>query len=178
MKRFLLIALGTFFLGLPFGRPGPVARADTPFGIQRFNEKKEPPPFSLKTLDGTPISPDRFKGKPTLLIFWCSWCGSCKDELPVMDKFSIGKRDEINIFTIVADGERESKVRRFVEQKKLTLPVILDIKEKTARSYGVRMVPTTFLIDPNGLMLGMIVGERDWSLPEAWTAIKDIFGLR
>ena len=40
------------------------------------------------------------------------------------------------------------------------------------------MVPTTFLINSEGIMVGMIVGPRDWDAPEAWSAIKEVFALR
>jgi thioredoxin-related protein len=55
--------------------------------------------------------------------------------------------------------------------------VLLDEKEQTARMYRVRAVPTTFLIDREGMMIGAITGQRDWSVPEAWSAIKELFDL-
>jgi len=147
------------------------------FGIQRLREKREAPTFSLKTLEGNQITLADLRGKPTLLTFWASYCGSCKDELPVIEKFSVGKRDQLNFFTMVIDGQNEKRVQRFVKGSKITLPVILDVKERIAREYGVRMVPTTFLIDSKSSILGLIVGERDWLLPEVWPAIKQVFNL-
>jgi len=157
--------------GTVFGQP------EESFGIQKFREKKEAPPFSLKTLDGNQITLANLKGKPTLLTVWASFCGSCKEEMPLIEKFSVGKRDLLNIFTMVIDGENEKRVQRFVKGSKMTLPVILDLKERVARSYGVRMVPTTLLIDRDGMILGAIVGERDWSLPEVWPAIREVFNI-
>ncbi len=60
------------------------------------------------------------------------------------------------------DGEKEKRVKKCVEKFKITLPVLLDPKEKTARAYGVWMIPTVFLINREGWIVGMIVGERDW----------------
>ena len=156
-----------------FGREA----AEESFGIQKFREKREAPPFCLKTLEGNQVTLADLKGKPTLLTFWASYCISCREEMPVIQKFSAGKTDQLRFFTMVIDGQNEKTVQRFVKGSKITLPVILDPKEKIARSFGVRMVPTTFLIDPNGMILGMIVGERDWSLPEVWPAIKEVFNL-
>ena len=158
-------------------KPAVFGKEEESFGIQKFREKREAPPFSLKTLEGNQITLANLKGKPTLLTFWASYCGSCKEEMPIIEKFSVGKRDHLNIFTMVIDGENEKRVQRFVKGSKITLPVILDLKERIARMYGVRMVPTTLLIDREGIILGMIVGERDWSLPEVWPAIKEVFNL-
>ena len=61
------------------------------FGIQRFEEKKIAPPFTLKSLDGNPIALSDFKGKPVLLVFWATWCTSCVDDLQLLEKFCQGK---------------------------------------------------------------------------------------
>ncbi len=148
------------------------------FGIQRFQDKKEAPSFSLKTLNGGQASLADFRGKPILLAFWATWCPSCVEELPLLDKFSLGKRDQLTILALAIDGEKESKVPRVVKDKKITLPILLDPKEKIARTYGVKFIPVAFLIDREGLTAGMILGERDWTVPEAWPSIKEFFSLR
>src|SRR4030065_1230721 len=74
------------------------------FGVQRFQEKKEAPAFSLKGLDGKPIALSDFRGKPVLLIFWATRCTSCKEELPILEKFSVGKRDQLALLLIAFDG--------------------------------------------------------------------------
>jgi peroxiredoxin len=148
------------------------------FGIQRFQEKKEAPHFSLKCLDGNTITLKDFKGKPVLLKFWATWCPTCKEELPVLEKFSTGKRDQLTIFLLAIDGEKEKRVQRFIKESKITLPVLLDPKEKIARTYGVKFIPAAFLVDREGMIIGAIVGERDWSSPAAWSAIKELLCLR
>ena len=158
------------------------AQTDCPscstFGVQRFSEKKVASPFSLKMADGKQVSLSDFKGKPVVFTFWASWCESCKEEIPLIEKFSQGKRDQITVFLVAIDGENEKRIQRIIKDKKITLPVLLDVKEKIARTYGIRMVPTTFLINPEGTMVGMIVGQRDWDAPEAWSAMKELFALR
>jgi len=147
------------------------------FGIQRFNEKREAPPFSLKTLNGSQVSLSDFKGKPMILKFWATWCPSCVEELSQMEKFSEGKKDQLHILMPAIDGDKEKRVQSVVKKHKVTLPVLLDVKEKIARTYKVTFIPVTFLIDREGMIVGMIVGERDWSSPEAWSAIKEILDL-
>jgi len=182
----LSIMMGMSTLLIPFLQDG---RATSPspleypfcnsFGVQRFQEKKEAPAFSLNSLDGKPIALSDFRGKPVLLIFWATWCTSCKEELPILEKFSIGKRNQLVILLITIDGERKRAAQKIVNENKITLPVLLLLKEKVMDQYMVRgWVPQTFLIDPEGMLVGKIVGQRDWGSPEAWSCMKELFSLR
>ncbi len=165
-----------------------VARAASPsqlecpscnsFGVQRLHNKKAPV-FSLKGLDGKQVSMSDFRGKPLLIVFWATWCESCKEEMPVLEKFSQGKRDQLTIVFITIDGERKSAAQKVINQNKITLPILLLLKEKTMDDYGVRgWVPQTFLVDQDGMLVGKIVGQRDWSSAEAWSCLKELFGIR
>jgi len=182
----LLIGMETAILPIPFlqaGRAASLSGQEYPscisFGVQRFQDGKEAPAFSLKSLNGGQVSLSDFKGKPVLLIFWATWCPSCKEELPVMEKFFAEKRDELTILLIAIDGERRGAVQKIVSQNKITLPVLLLLKEKTMDQYGVTgWMPQTFFVDQEGMLVGKIVGERDWGAPEAWACLKEVFKLR
>lgn len=182
---FLLMTIGIsiFFIAVLQAKvpssPSPkISSAYESFGVQRFQEKKIAPPFTLKSLDGKTIALSDFKGKPVLLTFWATWCTTCTEELPLLEKFSVGKRDQLVILMVAIDGEREKKVRKIIKENKITLPVLLILKEKIMENYGIRgWVPITFLIDQEGLIVGKIVGPRDWSAPEAWSAIKELLSL-
>ena len=188
-KRIILLLscmLGITALLIPFLGQGMAASpsvtespsCDT-FGVQRIQEKKVAPPFTLKTLEGNQVSLSDFKGKPVLITFWATWCESCRDELPILEKFSIGKRDQLGFLLIAIDGERKKAAQKIIDQNKITLPVLLLLKEKVMDQYGVRgWVPQTFLINQEGILMGKTVGEKDWSSPEAWTCLKEIFKLR
>ncbi len=190
MKRkialLLLIGMGTAVLPNPFlqaGRAAALSGREYPscisFGVQRFQERKEAPAFSLKSLNGEQVSLSDFNGKPVLITFWATWCDSCKEELPVLEKFSAGRRDQLTILLITVDGERKGAAQKIVSQNKITLPVLLLLKEKVMDQYGVRgWVPLTFLVDQKGMLVGKIVGQRDWGAPEAWSCLKELFELR
>jgi peroxiredoxin len=190
MKRriifWLSIMTGMSTLLIPFllvGRAASTSQPEFPscnsFGVQRFQEKKEAPAFSLKSLDGKQIALSDFRGKPVLITFWATWCASCKEEIPFLEKFSIEKKDQLAVLLIAIDGERKKTVQKIVNENKVTIPVLLLLKEKVMDHYGVRgWVPLTFLIDREGMLVGKIVGQRDWCSPEAWSCIKELFNLR
>ncbi len=148
------------------------------FIIQHVSDKKVASPFTLKTAEGTKTSLGDFKGKPVMFTFWASWCETCREEIPLIEKFSQGKGNQVAVFLVAIDGENEKKIQRIIKNEKITLPVLLDVREKIARTYGIRMVPTTFFINSEGLIVGTVVGEREWDSPEAWTAMKELFALR
>lgn len=156
-----------------------ISSACDSFGVVKSLVEKNALPFSLKLLDEEKmVSLSDFKGKPVLLKFWASWCPTCVEELAPMEKFSEGRKDQLVILMAAIDGEKEKKIRRLVKEKRISLPVLLDPKAKTARSYGVNFVPISFLISQEGLILGTVVGERDWVSPKAWSAVKELFNLR
>jgi peroxiredoxin len=172
-----MIIIGvTFCLIFPARAKDPSSALES-FGVQKVDEKKEAIPFSLKNLNGNVVALKDFKGKPVLVAFWATWCDACTEEIGLLEKFSNGKRDQINILMLAIDGEKENKVKRVINQKKITLPVLLDPKEKTARAYGVKFIPIVFLIDREGMLVGKIVGERDWTSSEAISALREIFDL-
>jgi peroxiredoxin len=180
-KRFflLLAAIGFGVLTiLPLQAKEASSSSCDSFGVQRFEGKKEAPLFSLKDLNGKQVSLSDYKGKPLLLFFWGSFCEACKEDIVLLEKIFEGKKDQLEILTLAIDGEKEKRVKSIVKKKKVTLPVLLDIKEKTARAYGVKMIPTAFLINREGGMEGKIVGPRDWSSSEASSAIKELLNLR
>ncbi len=168
---------------LPLGRAASASQPECPscnaFGIQRFQERKEAPAFSLTSLDGKKIHLNDFKGKPVLLTFWATWCASCKEEIQVLEKFCVEKKDQLAILLIAIDGERKSTVQKIVNQYKISVPVLLLLKEKMMDQYRVRgWVPQTFLVDREGMLVGKIVGQRDWCSGEAWSCMKELFSLR
>src|SRR4030042_6315431 len=120
------------------------------FGVQRFQARKEASPFSLKDLNGKQVSLNEYKGNPLLLFFWASWCPACKEDIALLEKFFGKNRGQIEILTIAIDGEKERRVRNVVKDHRINLPVLLDKKEQVARTYGVRMIPTAFLINGEG----------------------------
>ena len=188
MKKGILLSvtLGVLVSIIPYlgsGRAASPSQKGSPscdsFGVQRFPEGKEAPVFSLNSLDGKQVSLSEFKGKPVLITFWATLCDTCKEELPVLNKFSVGRGDQLVLLLIAIDGERKKAVQKFVNEKKITLPILLLLKEKTMDHYGVRgWVPQTFIIDRERRLIGKTIGERDWSSPEAWSCLKQLLEIR
>jgi thiol-disulfide isomerase/thioredoxin len=124
----LLIMTGMTILLTPFpqgGRAAISSQSKCPscdsFSVQRFQERKQAPAFSLNSLDGKKISLSDFKGKPVLITFWATWCDYCKENIPLLEKLSAGKKDQLTILLITIDGERKPLKR---SRTKIRLPFL------------------------------------------------------
>jgi len=145
-------------------------------GFQTPNEDLQAMDFSLQDLSGRETALSSFTGKVIFLNFWATWCGPCKAEIPSLEQLyrELGDRG----FTILAVNSQEAadQVSSFVEESGMSFPVLLDSSGKVGATYGVRAIPTTYIIDPQGAIRARMVGTRDWYSPEIISLVKDLLG--
>ena len=91
------------------------------------------------------------KGTPTMLMFWTTWCPSCKEELPELEALRASHGDKVNIITVSLD-ENLAALDTFLAKKKLDLPVYHG-DEAIARKFGVEAIPTLLMFDKTGKMI-------------------------
>ena len=126
-------------------------------------------PFSTDTLAvklqntaGHFVSLDDYRGKVVFLNFWTTWCPTCITEMPAMEKLHrklAGKN-----FTMLAVNVKESasQVKDFFNKNKLTFTALLDTTGEVSTEFGLRAIPTTFILDKSGNIIGRIAGPREW----------------
>src|SRR6266550_916589 len=124
------------------------------------------PDFNLRDGGGGIASLGGNRGNLTLLNFWATWCGPCREEMPSMEQLSRSFGGQG--FTILAINQRESaaQVMRYMKAHGLNFRAPLDSDGRVAASYRVYGIPVTFLIDGNGQAIGMKSGSRDWAVRE------------
>ncbi len=123
--------------------------------------------FSLKTLAGTEVSLDQHRGKYLLINFWATWCGPCKIEMPSLQAlYTRFKSEKFELLAISNDMFGEKVVRPYIEANNLDFPVLLDQNLKVSHKYGVVTLPTSFLVDPEGKIIGVLNGAINWEDPE------------
>jgi thiol-disulfide isomerase/thioredoxin len=113
----------------------------------------EPLAFSVKSISGEPLSPEKYKGKVLLLDFWATWCGPCKVEMPNVKKvYSKYNSKGFEIVGISLDRSRDA-LDTYIAQNKIEWPQYFDGKywnNDIATKYGVKSIPATYLIDKRG----------------------------
>jgi len=135
--------------------------------INPIKGDKKAPDFSLKDLNGKKVELKQFKGKIIFLNFWATWCGPCKEEMPSMEVLHKQFREKkFVLLTISVDYEGEKPVQEFINKNRYTFSVLLDPKSETLDLFEVKGIPTTFLIDKKGKMIGKAIGPRDWKSEE------------
>jgi peroxiredoxin len=137
-------------------------------GIHRPVEPAVAPDFTLVTLEGRPLALRELRGKLVMLNFWATWCAPCLHEMPSMQRlYHTFKQTEFILLAVSMDRQGAEVARSFVESLKLTFPVLLDPTLAVGRLYNVRGLPVTYLIDPDGQIIGTVIGARDWYRTEA-----------
>ena len=146
-----LLLLGQGFLALP----------------SAATENRQASYFSLKNLAGSEVSLDQLKGKYLLINFWATWCGPCKVEMPSLQAlYERFKSEKFEVLAISNDLFGEKVVRPYVEANHFAFPVLLDQNLKVSHKYGVVSLPTSFLVDPEGKIIGVLNGAINWEDPD------------
>jgi thiol-disulfide isomerase/thioredoxin len=124
-------------------------------------------PFELKSLEGKSVPMRQFAGKLVVLNFWATWCGPCKEEMPAFERLRQKVDPErVSLLTVTTDLQRDG-IKHFLGSLDVHLPVLFDEDQEVSRAYMVRALPTTVIIDRQGMVVGRALGPRDWDSPEA-----------
>jgi peroxiredoxin len=145
--------------------------------IDPIKGDKKAPDFSLRDLNGNKVEIKPLKGKIILLNFWATWCGPCKEEIPALEVLHQQfKEKNLVLLTISVDYEGLKPVQEFMNKHHYTFPVLLDPQGETLDLFEVKEIPTTFIIDKKGGMIGRAIGPRDWKNPEVFSLINLLTG--
>ena len=119
---------------------------------------KQAPDFQLPNLEGQSISLSDFRGNPILLNFWAVRCPTCRFEMPFIQGIFEEQSDTGVVILAINIGEAPSTVKDFIQSGNYSFPVLLDTNQEIALEYNIRAIPTTFLIDKDGIIQEIKVG--------------------
>ena len=115
--------------------------------------------FNFQDLEGQVWSLDKVRGKVVLLRFWADWCPYCSYEMPIIDKYYRKFKKEGFLVLAVNVKQSAEVALAFIAQLGVTFPVPLDPDGTLAKRYGVYAIPTNFLIDREGIIREILIGE-------------------
>ncbi len=143
-------------------------------GINEVSPPLKAPSFSLKNLDNETKSLKEYKGKVVLLNFWASWCGPCIEEMPSINNLATVTKDlDIEIVTINL-GESASLVSKYYNDNNFIFEALLDSDKSIGNNYAVRSIPSTYIIDRDGNIVGSKLGAHKWDDPEIINILKGL----
>lgn len=135
--------------------------------VSKVSPPSTPVKFTLKDLNGNQIRISDFRGKIVFLNFWTTWCPYCRVEMPSMEKLHKEMGDKPFAIVGVDLQESASKVKTFFKKYKLTFISLLDSKGTVGEQFGVRSIPTSFLLDKSGRIIAKAIGPREWNSKES-----------
>ncbi len=126
------------------------------------------PAWKLTDLNGKTVQLSDFKGKVVILDFWATWCGPCRAEIPDFVALQDQYRDKgLVVVGISLDQDGAKVVAPFAKHYKINYPIVLG-DDNVASQYGnIQAIPTTFIIDSNGNIVGSHEGVTEKSVFEA-----------
>jgi len=133
------------------------------------------PPFSLPDIySGESKTLEDYKGKVIYLDFWASWCGPCRQSLPLLNEL----RDELGseYFEVIAINldQNPEDGKRFLQKYPVNYPVLTDTTGSTPQKYQLSGMPTSYLIDQNGEIQGVHEGFRSSDIDKIRKAVQTL----
>jgi len=127
------------------------------------------PPFTplveevvLYDLNKKPVKLADYKGSIVFINFWATWCPPCREEMPAMQKLYDRYKKEPFHMIAVSIKESPAQVKAFFKEKKLSFTALIDPKGAVGKKFAINSIPTTFILDKNGNVIGKALGPRDW----------------
>ncbi len=143
------------------------------------------PDFTTQTLDGKDVKLSDFRGKVVVLDFWATWCGPCMTAMPHTQEVAKQYKDQGVVVLGSCTSDTRAKFEEWVTRNAATYPDMIWTHDKAERSperashklYGVRGIPTQFIIDRTGKVVDIVIGYQkgevilDASLAKAGIAV-------
>lgn len=136
-----------------------VAMMLVPFVLERLSTKHvnyAAPGFSFTALDNRAVTKDSLRGRITVLAFWATWCGPCRQELPRIEALSHSYSARPDVAFLAVDDERQGdfassvvKAKSFFAKRGLTMPLVITARD-TSSALGVLGLPALMILDRNG----------------------------
>ncbi len=128
---------------------------------QRLTLIGQPAPrFALTGLDGQIYALENFRGRVVFVNFWATWCVPCQRELPALQAFQERQTENGALILAVNVNEKPEQIQTYLDDNSISgLTILLDAALEVYKAYDVRVMPTTYVIDPGGTIRYRHLGE-------------------
>ncbi len=126
--------------------------------FQSVGKPENAPTVAYTLLNGQTSSTDRLRGKVVLVNFWATWCVPCRAEMPEIESTYQAHRERGFRVLAINVQEDRAEVQAFFDELGLSFPALLDRDASVARLYLARALPSSFLVDRQGVVRYVRVG--------------------
>jgi len=125
------------------------------------------PTISLTDSDGHTLELSELRGKLVLVNLWATWCEPCLREMPSLERLQSRLGERIAVLAVSEDRGGNKAVEPFIAKLGLkSVKIYIDPKSEVGHAFGARGLPTSFLIDREGKVLGRVEGAAEWDSPK------------
>lgn len=118
------------------------------------------PDFTLQNLSGGNLRLEEYRGQVVLINFWASWCGPCRQEMPLLDRLHHRYEDTgFAVLGVNVEGEIEP-AREIVDKTNVTFPILIDEAQQVSQMYNLQAMPSTVVIDRDGVIRYIHLGYK------------------
>lgn len=128
--------------------------------------------FTIPTADGKSFKLSAQRGRAVFINFWATWCPPCLEEMPALERLWRARKDAGFVMLAVTVDGNPKLAAPFVERHGFTFVVGHDPKMELANTYGVRALPSSFVIDRDGRLTALAIGPRVWDNVAAHALIE------
>jgi len=146
--------------------------------FEAFDPAREMPDIRFVDGDGRALTLEDFRGKVVLLNLWATWCAPCVREMPDLDELArLRGGPDFMVLALSFDRKGIDQVKDFYERHGIrNLDVYVDQQMKSFRSFSTPVLPSTFVIGPDGRALGGLSGPAEWASDEALALVDYYIG--
>ncbi len=133
------------------------------------------PDFTLQGEDGKTYRLSDTRGKVVVVNFWATWCPPCRYEMPSLERAWSLLKDKDVVVLAINVGENADVIFEFTGQYPMSFPLPMDLDGAVTKLYPITGLPTTYVINPEGMVTHRAVGSREWDDPQL---IRTLLKLR
>jgi peroxiredoxin len=134
------------------------------------------PDFTLKSVDGTNTRLKEFRGQVVLINFWASWCGPCRQEMPLLER--IDERYKGAGFTVLGvnvEG-KPGPAKEVASKAGVSFPVLVDENQKVSELYDLESMPSSIVVDRDGVVRYVHKGYKPGDETKYLEVVKKLIG--
>jgi thiol-disulfide isomerase/thioredoxin len=151
-------------------RPQSGAQASGPAALQG----QSAPSFPVPTLTGASSGLNAYRGRIVVMNLWASWCPPCRAEMPDLQRLYAAYKSRDVVVLGVDQGESAQRVSAFAQSLGIHYPILLDQQQQYGRVYAALGLPTTIVIDAQGIVVRGFDGPL--SYPQMVAAVTPLLG--
>lgn len=180
------VRAAVLLVGVVLAGAAAVGFADRPYdrvvlaGLERMQGElveRRAGPVVLPNLAGEMVDLQQFRGRVVMVNFWASWCEPCRDELPSMVTLANQMADRPFVMVAISLDEDVGAMQALLQETGVPgspIVVLHDPAGATSTAWGTRLLPETWIVDPDGVVVARYAGPRAWDAAEVRTVLERV----